>query len=274
MKHRVACRFAHVWTAHRPFPPATRESEYTSFKGVKHHDEEYQNVQRLPDRFPVAVWPNFITEEEEREMVGAVEPRLHRKPYAKSHFDSVICNYRELLLDRHALPSDSLRALYARVQDHLCAPGTALADVHVLDIAENGFIAPHVDTEFTGGMVAGVSLLSDAVITFQPHVPALQERLLEEKPNKQGGTRLQGNDSICFPQLPSIELLVPARSLYVLVQEARYSWTHAIEVSNCHSFRGQIVPRTRRISLMFRDELPATREPETSSRSGSLGGFL
>lgn len=251
--------YARVWNAHREFPPITRESPSAGFYPAEEPTDEYSKWD-VPETFPVAVWPNFITEEEERNFVDFLEPQLSRKRYSPSHFDGVICNYREKLLPAAQFQEkEFLQSIFSRVQQQICGPSTSLSDAHVLDIAEEGFIAPHVDTEFTGGIVAGLTLLSDAVVTFQPHVPALQESLLSDRmasTSPPGGTRLAHNPSIVFPQLPRVELFVPARSLYILTQEARYEWTHAIEMPSRHSFRSTPVRRGRRISVMFRDELP------------------
>jgi len=259
----VPKRFVRVLHAHKPFPPITKESLSAAFYPAEEPTSEYSQW-KVPESFPVTVWSNFISEEEEKNFVDFLQPQLARKRYSPSHFDGVICNYREKLLTAAQFQEkEFLQSIYSRVQQQICGPSTSLSDAHVLDIAENGFIAPHVDTEFTGGIVAGLTLLSDAVVTFQPHVPALQESLLSDRmasASAAGGTRLANNPSIVFPQLPRVELFVPARSLYILTQEARYEWTHAIEMPSRHSFRSVPISRGRRISVMFRDELP----PKTS----------
>jgi len=257
--------YARVWSAHKQFSPTTRESASAGFFPAEAPTDEYSHFE-VPETFPVTVWPNFISEEEEKKFIDFLQPQLARKRYSPSHFDGVICNYREKLLTVSQFQeNDFLQAIYSRVQEQICGPSTSLSDAHVLDIAENGFIAPHVDTEFTGGIVAGLTLLSDAVVTFQPHVPALQESLLSDRmasSSPPGGTRLAHNPSIVFPQLPRVELFVPARSLYILTQEARYEWTHAIEMPSRHAFRSVPIPRGRRISVMFRDELPPKTAPQ------------
>lgn len=263
-----------VWNTHKPFDPVTPQSPDACFiKGTK---EEYNN--ELPLSFPVKVWKDFISPKEEEKLVQFLEPALMKKKYSISHFDSVICNFKEHLLSHKIiLENEFLWSIVNKVKNEICAKDTELEDIHVLDIAENGYIAPHVDTNFTGGIVAGLTLLSDAVVTFQPHNTELQETLLNKKQenssseNANKNTKLALNTTIVFPELPRIELLVPARSLYIITQEARYNWTHAIEVQENHKFNAEVVPRNRRISLMFRDEI--SHIPNAATQFGSLAEF-
>lgn len=51
------------------------------------------------------------------------------------------------------------------------------------------------------------------------------------------------------------ELFLARRSLVVLSGEARYDWRHAIAPRKSDSHMGQTVPRTRRLSLTFRNVL-------------------
>jgi alkylated DNA repair dioxygenase AlkB len=49
-----------------------------------------------------------------------------------------------------------------------------------------------------------------------------------------------------------ISMLLEPRSLLVLSGEARYEWTHAIAPRKTDKLNGQIIPRTRRVSMTFR----------------------
>jgi alkylated DNA repair dioxygenase AlkB len=51
------------------------------------------------------------------------------------------------------------------------------------------------------------------------------------------------------------ELFLARRSLVVLSAEARYDWRHAIAARKTDSHKGQTIPRTRRLSLTFRNVL-------------------
>ena len=101
--------------------------------------------------------------------------------------------------------------------------------VHVLDLAADGFIKPHVDSvKFCGSTIAGISLLSDCVM------------------------RLKGPDL-------QLDAFLPRRSLYVMRDEARYDYTHEILKEDESVVDGRRVLRSRRISLICR--LP--RIPDT-----------
>lgn len=56
-------------------------------------------------------------------------------------------------------------------------------------------------------------------------------------------------DSSCW-----VKILLPQRSVYVMSGVARYNYTHAVLADKQSIFKGQRVPRERRISVMFRVE--------------------
>ena len=105
------------------------------------------------------------------------------------------------------------------------APGGAVGPpqphVHALDLAPAAALGAHVDSvKFSGGVVAGLSLCCDGVMTLAEAAPA--------------GSKA--------PRALAVRL--PRRSLYVLQGAARYDYSHAIE------------PRSeRRISVILRDEV-------------------
>ena len=101
-----------------------------------------------------------------------------------------------------------------------------LPAVHVIDLKRGGRIGAHVDSvKFSGGLVAGLSLSSDAEMILRPY-------------DEERDAPVEGKEA---------RITLPRRSLYVMSGEARYAFTH--EVSG--ELGGE--PRARRISLMFRD---------------------
>ena len=50
-----------------------------------------------------------------------------------------------------------------------------------------------------------------------------------------------------------IDLYLPPNSLYILSGPTRFEYTHEILKDEESFFRGKVVPRDRRISLIFRD---------------------
>ncbi|XP_033112032.1 alpha-ketoglutarate-dependent dioxygenase alkB homolog 7, mitochondrial-like isoform X2 [Anneissia japonica] len=99
--------------------------------------------------------------------------------------------------------------------------------VHVLDLAEDGYIKPHIDSvKFCGNTIAGISLMSPSVM-----------KLVHEKQN-----HIWAN------------VLLQPRSLYVLRDCVRYEFTHEILPNETSSFRGEKVHKNRRISVICRNE--------------------
>lgn len=116
--------------------------------------------------------------------------------------------------------------LERRIEDIVGRELTFLPRVHVIDLADTGFINPHVDSvKFSGGVVAGLSLLTDAVMRFRPA-------------NLELGTPISG--------LEPTDFVVAQNSLYVMSGQVRFEYTHEVLPRN---------PPARRLSVMFRDVL-------------------
>ncbi|KAF2352150.1 Alpha-ketoglutarate-dependent dioxygenase AlkB-like [Trinorchestia longiramus] len=145
---------------------------------------------------------------------------------SRSQKSVAIEGYRETEVARWSRGSEAvLERLRAR------AFGDArrvLVHTHVLDLAREGYIKPHVDSvRFCGSTIAGLSLGSVAVM-----------RLVKEGENDQ-----------------SVDILLPARSLYIMRDASRYLYTH--EVLQEAQFRGQAVNKDRRVSIICRNHPPA-----------------
>ncbi|KAJ2766708.1 hypothetical protein GGI18_005947, partial [Coemansia linderi] len=131
---------------------------------------------------------------------------------------------------------DQVRHILDRVWE-LFPPSFAWLPPHILDLHEDGEILPHVDNpDYSGFAVGGLSLLGSAVSTFK-HVD---------------------DPSI------SVDVLLAPKSLYFMTNRIRYQFTHEITVDpKQRQWQGKIVPRARRISLMFRD----AKAPESGWKS-------
>jgi hypothetical protein len=113
----------------------------------------------------------------------------------------------------------------------------ALPELHVLDLAATGVIAHHVDSwKFSGGLVGGLCLLSDAVMSLAPD-PEHWPRGAALPPPEQREARL----------------LLPRRCLYALTREARYCWGHAVLPGRQAAGGGVEVVKGRRVSVLVRD---------------------
>ncbi|KYQ51035.1 putative alpha-ketoglutarate-dependent dioxygenase ABH7, partial [Trachymyrmex zeteki] len=208
------------------------------------------------------VLPNFISEKEEDVLVQEVDPYMKRLRYEFSHWDNVIAflylnnfvlnyQYFESLQAIHGYretewkkwSKDSSQIL-DKVRTKAFSPEMIqLSLVHILDLAPEGWIKPHIDSVrsrtiftihfvlytyfFCGGIIAGLSLLSDSVMRLA----------------------MEGHEKKCVACF-----LLPRRSLYIMSGVARYKYNHEILKSEESYFEGQHVPKGRRISIICRSE--------------------
>ena len=217
----------------------------------------------------IRVLSDFISPAEELALLSVVEPALSRRRYEAGHWDTVIAHYREVQRDARALAASGEGAVARVLERVAAACGAGrewlgregppaggsagreflremppsvesagrtpplrrlLPDLHILDLAAEGRIDAHVDSiKFSGGMVAGLCLLSDAVMSLRRESP--QPAPLEE-----------------------VRLLLPRGCFYMLTGDARYAWAHAV-LPGPQRFRGGEVVKGRRVSIMFRDLL-------------------
>ncbi|KAJ2782233.1 hypothetical protein H4R18_002377 [Coemansia javaensis] len=250
----------------QPSEPIALESPASAARVVQFSDEF---VGRGFARSDIFVHPAFVSSDEHDLLVRSCEKKLRRLAgaYAAGHFDGRIRNYRECSVSawlphrrgiagrvaaaagRHADPDPpdlpdrpptarasgwtavgkhdgQIRHILDRVWD-LLPPGLAWLPPHILDLHEDGEILPHVDNpDYSGFVVGGLCLLGPAVSTFR-HVddPAVR-----------------------------VDVLLEPRTLYFMTSRIRYQFTHEITLRpDQRVWRGQPVPRARRISLMFRD---------------------
>ncbi|KAJ2858013.1 hypothetical protein J3B02_000591 [Coemansia erecta] len=225
------------------------------------------------------LYPKFVSKSEHDLLVKSCEKKLKRlaSSYEMGHFDKRIHNYRECSVsawlpnkrgiggriaeslgksvdpDPIDLPDrspqgksagwttvgkydDQIRHILDRVWDLF--PATyAWLPPHILDLHQDGEILPHVDNpDYSGFVVGGLCLLGSAVSTFK-HV---------DDP----GIR--------------VDVLLEPGSLYFMTNRIRYQFTHEITLDpQQRSWLGKEVPRSRRISLMFRD----AKEPAAGWKS-------
>lgn len=196
----------------------------------------------------MVVHENMITEEEERSLMKEIEPYFKRTKYESSHWDHVrliyfhanyllILSFTQAIIAYRETEKSSWnpqnQEIINRIRNFVFNEGLdnverkPLAHVHVLDLAKEGEIKPHVDSvKFCGDTIAGLSLLSPSVM-----------RLVHEKDSNE-----------------IIDVKLEQRSLYIMKNQARYDFSHAILGMSDSIFNGDIVPRDRRVSIIFRCE--------------------
>jgi alkylated DNA repair protein alkB family protein 7 len=234
------------------------------------------------------VYPGFIAEAEGESLVVEAGRRLSRRRFEHGHWDSVITGYREVELpddqyprqgfdveDRAAHVPSYLKAIQ-RTRKHLenhhfdghggCADGTVSNNIgwlpcHAIDLSANGELKPHVDSvKFSGKIVAGISLISDAIMRLRP---SAKEWVSEEKDTE--------HSVGCGDSDGYVDLFLPKLSLYVLTGMSRYSFTHellpssatfelrhedrdadVVDTNGCENISIDVL-RGRRLSIIFRD---------------------
>lgn len=162
-----------------------------------------------------------------------------RRRYEKGHWDAVISDYKEIeLIDEHELHQTTRNALektrFHLLENHLNADATWLP-CHAIDLKRDGELKAHVDSvRFSGGMVAGISLLSPSIMRLRP------------------GSEVGRN-----PEERFVDLLLPPLSLYVLTGVSRYEYAHELlpsgSVFESNDGTKVEVERENRISIIFRD---------------------
>ncbi|XP_019544670.2 alpha-ketoglutarate-dependent dioxygenase alkB homolog 7, mitochondrial [Aedes albopictus] len=188
----------------------------------------------------MTVLADFITEEEEQTLLQEIEPYLKRMRYEFDHWDDAIHGYRETER-KHWYPTN--RAIFDRVKE-LAFRGETLPYIHVLDLAKEGVIKPHVDSvRYCGNTIAGISLLSDSVMR-------LVRTNDEEQTNAEYRQIFASNRDDKYWS----DVLLARRSLYIMKDAARYKYTHEILAGEDSVFQDRKVDKDRRISIICRND--------------------
>ncbi|KAE9250045.1 hypothetical protein PF004_g3134 [Phytophthora fragariae] len=168
---------------------------------------------------------DVITEDEELVVADECARILKRRRYEEGHWDIVIIKFKEM--ERSRWSSETQRILQ-KVREAAILPQELqyFPAVHVIELAEDGYIKPHVDSiKFSGRVVAGINLLSPSIMRFKE----------------------EHGDAV-------IDAYLQRRSMYMMTGRVRYHYTHEI-LPGAQVFRGELpVHRTHRISIMLRDE--------------------
>ena len=246
-------------------------------------DRRLVNIQNAPDGFDASsavVYPHFLTEAEEKAMIEEAGRRFKRRRFEDGHWDAVIKQYREVELPtpddqfprQGGVENDDIEVYVPpfvkviektrrHLENHHFNEYSSSNDsirwlpCHAIDLSANGELTAHVDSvKFSGGIVAGLSLLSDSIMRLKP---SAEEWECNEKVDDSNGY---------------VDLYLPRLSLYVLSGMSRYSYTHELLPSNttyefmemestdlnavdnhvCENTSINVI-RGRRLSIIFRD---------------------
>ncbi|RWS19806.1 hypothetical protein B4U80_09309 [Leptotrombidium deliense] len=209
---------------------ANSQPQLTKYNFLKTNNDETLNAVKNC----IFVYDDFVNETEENKLLSELENELRRHRYEDSHWDDVCINvYGVIAIHKFretekAHWSNDNRAVIERIQKFAFSNDVKkLNYVHVLDLAEDGIIKPHIDSvRFCGRIIAGLSLSSSSVM-----------RLVHEK-----------NKNL------SVDVLLKRRSLYVMKDNVRYEFTHEILGNNVSYFNGEHIKKGRRVSIICRCE--------------------
>jgi alkylated DNA repair protein alkB family protein 7 len=170
----------------------------------------------------------FVSAKEEELLMKEVSKSMRRKRYQYDHWDGAITGYRETEKVQWISENEPVINRLALTASRAAVGGCTLEllpTIHVLDLAKDGYIKPHVDSvKFCGRVIAGISLLSPSLMNFV---------------HKDNSDR-------------RITILLPSCSLYIIRDEVRYQYTHEILPDIHTPFKGQSVARGRRVSIIAR----------------------
>lgn len=171
------------------------------------------------------IFPNFITVEEEKSLTEEIDPYIKRLRYEQSHWDDAIHNYRET--EKSKWNEKNIKIIDRIRKKAFSKEISHIPLIHILDLASEGWIKPHVDSiKFCGEIIAGLSLLTDSIMRL----------------------KMVDNESLYK------DFLLSRRSLYIMSGIARYNYTHEILKNKESFFEGQYILKDRRISIICRSQ--------------------
>ncbi|MCP9261198.1 Carnitine palmitoyltransferase 1A (Liver) [Dirofilaria immitis] len=213
------------------------------------------------------VTPNFITEQEEASLLDEINPHMKRMRYEKSHWDDAIHLYREREQLNWKIENE---AVLNRVRKQSFKEGDKqLLFVHILDLHEDGIIKPHIDSiRYCGDVIAGLSLLSDAVMRLR-HKDRKDQLIFDLFLQRKSLYRMrQAYFSILIKsqvisnggflpfyyslRIAIVEILLSCQ-IDLIDEFSRYEFYHEVLGKAESYFMGKLIPRSRRISIIFRD---------------------
>lgn len=156
--------------------------------------------------------------------------------FEEGHYDGVIKRFREMRVSTWDEEKDPVfMSALARLET-LC-PNAGSTQTHLLHLASDGEICPHVDnTDASGSWILGVSLGSDRVL-----------RMESVEANSDCSTR------------HIFDVTLPSGSVYIQRDDVRYNYKHSI--LRTESIPAQGATRGQRLSIMVRDcPLPISSE--------------
>ncbi|XP_070852181.1 alpha-ketoglutarate-dependent dioxygenase alkB homolog 7, mitochondrial [Drosophila suzukii] len=236
----------------------SQAAESSSYKiNLTAYFGKWPEIEQQEFRKHMRIITDFISESEEQQLHEEIEPYMSRLRYEFDHWDDAIHGFRETERKKW-FPKN--REILERVRQ-VAFDGAVMPYVHILDLAPDGVIKPHVDsTRYCGTTISGISLLSDSVMRL---VRTDAQRYNQQATGTANELESKGSEpDAAYRHQPAAslennfyaDLLLPRRSLYIMSHTARYNFTHEILAKEHSEFQGTPVPKTRRISIICRND--------------------
>uniref|UniRef100_A0A915JVW7 NudC domain-containing protein 1 n=1 Tax=Romanomermis culicivorax TaxID=13658 RepID=A0A915JVW7_ROMCU len=238
---RHFCNIVHNFDKHGDNSATTSSEKFAGTKTTrKNNAPSYMHIhctEKWPDDMlksiveDIVVLDDFVNDVEESEFVAETKVPLKRLRYENAHWDDAIELYREI--ERKNWGPICTQVIERIRKTAFTNQAQHLPLVHVLDVAAEGCVKPHIDSvRYCGNVIAGVSLLTDSVM-----------RLVHEK-----------------RQELMVDLLLSRRSLYILRGIGRYKFTHEVLRNDSSFFNGVKIEKGRRISIICRESSGSDNE--------------
>lgn len=259
-KQPMKCEHLQFSSNYRHFGSVTQSHSSSDCDAVECNENlfDFQNKWPIDIRNDLQrdmiVIENFINEVQEGRLHAEIEKTMKRMRYQYDHWDNAIHGYREMeKLDW--LPENE--EVFNAIRSRAFVTNT-LPHVHILDLAADGIIKPHVDSSrYCGNTIAGLSLLTDCIMRLK-RIDENKYKQSREGEDTQTSIDSQNLDRDKFDGIDSpefdyfVDILLKRRSLYIMKDSARYKFTHEV-LPTKSLFKGSEVIKNRRISIICRN---------------------
>lgn len=258
--YQLKCNSNPISSHYRWYSSKTQSEQQNDQQTLKQlFDFQHEWPADIKDEFlqDMILIEDFVTETEEQRLYAEAQKTMKRMRYQYDHWDNAIHGYREME-KTDWLPDNE--QVFQRVRDKAFV-SNVLPHVHILDLAADGIIKPHVDSSrYCGSTIAGLSLLTDCIMRLK----RVDEKMYEQN-------KLQDDQNIAPEYTRAdrkiddskndesnelnyfVDILLKRRSLYIMKDSARYKFSH--EVLATHSkFLGKEITKERRISIICRNQ--------------------
>lgn len=200
---------------------------------------------------------DFITEQEETQLQTEFDKVMKRMRYEYDHWDNAIHGYREREKGDWSPKNEQI---FKRLQNKAFT-ANIIPQVHVLDLAENGIIKPHVDSvRYCGSTIAGISLLNDCIMRLRRIDEKVYKQNVHGNDGDHSAANITGNSTITKSEIKSaesfnhfVDILLKRRSLYIMKDTARYNFSHEV-LATKSMFLGKEIIKDRRVSIICRNQ--------------------